>query len=356
MKILHCADLHLDSSLRSNLPTAKSRERKKEIVNAFCRLVDFAKKNKVTAVIIAGDLFDTNRMLLSTRDLVLGQIESCQDTDFLYLCGNHDAGKSLAACDLPKNLKLFNDRWTEYSYGNVSVLGVELTGENCRHIYGSLQLDKAKFNIVTMHGELSTASGEDAVNRFQLADKGIDYLALGHYHSYDSGALDKKGIWCYPGCLEGRGFDECGDKGFVLLEIAEDNSFKYDFVKHSVRNIAEIEVDISGISDTALMLNAIETAVDGLTADTMLKVVLKGGVSADARKDLEFFEKHLNDRFWFAKVRDNTHIELNPDDYKNDISLKGEFIRAVLSAGLAKEECDKVIECGLAALSGQEVL
>ncbi len=356
MKIIHCADLHLDSSLRSNLTATKSNERKKEIINAFCRLVEYAKAEKVTAVIIAGDLFDTNRMLLSTRDLVLGRIEACPETEFLYLCGNHDAGKALSKCDLPQNFKLFNDSWTEYSFGNVTITGAELTAENCRHIYGSLVLDKDKFNIVTLHGQLGTVSGEDAVNRLELADKGIDYLALGHYHSFDSGALGKKGIWCYSGCLEGRGFDECGEKGFVLLDIAEDNSFQYKFVKHSVRNIAEAEVDVSGISDASQMLNAIGLAVGDLSQDTMLKVVLTGGVPADARKDTEYFEKYLNSKFWFAKVKDGTYIELNPEDYKNDISLKGEFIRAVLSAGLSKEECDKVIQCGLAALSGQEVL
>ena len=39
MRIIHCADLHLDSKLESNLPTNKSRERKKEIIAAFCRMV-----------------------------------------------------------------------------------------------------------------------------------------------------------------------------------------------------------------------------------------------------------------------------------------------------------------------------
>ena len=53
-------------------------------------------------------------------------------------------------------------------------------------------------------------------------DLNIDYLALGHIHSYKCHKLDKRGVYCYSGCLEGRGFDECGDKGFVLLETEED--------------------------------------------------------------------------------------------------------------------------------------
>ena len=55
------------------------------------------------------------------------------------------------------------------------------------------------------------------------------------------------------------------------------------------------------------------------------------------------------------KIKDLTGIELKPEDYVNDISLKGEFIRKVMAEDLPQELRDRVIECGLAALSGQEV-
>lgn len=356
MKIIHCADLHLDSKLESNLPTAKSRERKKEIIMAFNRMVDYATENGVTAVIIAGDLFDTNRMLPTTRDMVLGKIAECRDTEFLYLCGNHDAGKALAECDLPENLKLFNDSWTTFEFGNVVITGVELNEENCRHIYGSLRLSPERFNIVTMHGQIDSASGVDKVNRNELADKGIDYLALGHYHTYRTGELGKNGVWCYSGCLEGRGFDECGDKGFVVLDIDEDNSYKAMFVKNSMRDIVEIECDITSVSDTSVMLQKIDTVTASVSADAMLKVVLVGKLPEDARKDIELFKKHLQESFWFAKIKDKTRIELRFEDYVNDVSLKGEFIRKALTSDMSEDEKNRIIECGLAALSGQEVL
>lgn len=355
MKIIHCADLHLDSKIESNLTLQKSRERKKEIIMAFCRMVDYARDNGVTAVIIAGDLFDTNRMLAATRSIILDKIAEQKDIDFLYLCGNHDAGKTLTEFDLPENLKLFSDKWQSYTYGNVNISGVELTEENCRYIYGSLSLPKDKFNIVTMHGEIGTASGVDAVNRTELSDKGINYLALGHYHKYTVGELGKSGVWAYSGCLEGRGFDECGDKGFILLDINDDGSFKYIFVKNSMRDIVERQCDISKAFDFADILKKIEAELSDVKPEAMVKVVLTGGLPIDAVKDIEYFKKHLSERFWFVKIKDKTHIELKYEDYVNDISLKGEFIRAAFAAGLPDEMRDRVIECGLAALSGQEV-
>lgn len=356
MKIIHCGDIHLDSKIESNLPAAKSRERKKEIVMAFCRMVDYAVENSVRAVIIAGDLFDSDRMLPSTKDIVLGKIKDCKDTDFLYLCGNHDAGKALAECELPDNLKLFSDCWTSYTYKNVVITGAELTTDNCRHIYGSLVLPQGCFNIVTMHGQLSSSSGEDMVNRTLLAEKGIDYLALGHYHSFDKGPIGKNGMWCYCGCLEGRGFDECGDKGFAVLDISDDGTYSHEFVKNSLRDIVEVECDITGLCDTAEILRKADADSARINENAMVKVVLTGNIPADTRKDTEYLKRHLNERFWFAKVNDKTRIELRPEDYENDISLKGEFIRQVKAAGLSEEICDRVIECGLAALSGQEVL
>ena len=154
MKIIHCADLHLDSKLESNLPPKKSNDRKKEIVMAFHRMVDYAVQNGVEAVIIAGDLFDTNRMQPATKDIVLGKITENSSVKFYYLCGNHDDGKSLLQGELPQNLYVFSDRWIQFELGNVVISGVELTEENRRHIYGGLMLDRSKFNIVTLHGDI----------------------------------------------------------------------------------------------------------------------------------------------------------------------------------------------------------
>ena len=41
--------------------------------------------------------------------------------------------------------------------------------------------------------------------------------------------------------------------------------------------------------------------------------------------------------------------------YKKDISLKGEFIRLVLSQDLPQEEQRQIITTGIKALSGEEV-
>lgn len=355
MKIIHCADIHLDSKIESNLPQSKSKQRKNEILLSFCDMVDFATSNEVTAVIIAGDLFDSDRISPITRDIVLNKIAKANSVDFLYLTGNHDAGKQLLLCDTPDNLKFFSDSWTSFDYGNVTVTGAVLTQENCRHIYSSLLLDQDRFNIVTLHGGLSSSSGEQSVNEGEISDRYIDYLALGHYHKYSFGTLGHRGEWCYSGCLEGRGFDECGDKGFVLLDI-DNNKLTKSFIKCSHRDILTVECDISGLNDSGSMLQKINDSLEGISDSAMVKVVLLGELPQNAAKDINLFLESLNKRFYFAKVADRTRLYIDPKEYMSDVSLKGEFIRLCLDSELDEESRSRIIECGLAALGGREVL
>lgn len=354
MKFIHCADIHLDSKIEANLPSAKSKERKREVLRSFLRLCEYAEKNGVTAVIIAGDLFDGEKISPVTRNAVLSEIADKGSVDFLYLCGNHDDAKPFGDAELPDNLKLFKDSWVSYRYGKTVITGAELTGENYRSIYGGLCLKPDDINIVTMHGQVSSSVGEDCIVLNELASHNIDYLALGHIHSYRESKLDGRGKWCYSGCLEGRGFDECGDKGFVMLEVDE-NGVTSEFIKFNTRAVAEVECDISGLSDFSDILKKIKVDTSHLDASSMVKVVLTGSVPTDAKKDVEYFAKELSESFYFAKVKDSTRLEINPEDYMYDISLKGEFIRLALSSGLDGEQLDRVIECGLAALKGMEV-
>jgi exonuclease SbcD len=67
----------------------------------------------------------------------------------------------------------------------------------------------------------SSKDKTEVISLKELKNKAIDYLALGHIHSYKMEQLDSRGVYCYPGCLEGRGFDECVNTVlyFLILRI-----------------------------------------------------------------------------------------------------------------------------------------
>ena len=108
MKIIHCADLQLDSKMTANLSKEQAKERKMEILRTFSRMVEYAKNNQVKAIIIAGDLFDTRTVSATARNLVRDMINQNSDIDFLYLKGNHDYDSFLAKLEYHCQCSTYN--------------------------------------------------------------------------------------------------------------------------------------------------------------------------------------------------------------------------------------------------------
>lgn len=365
MRIIHCADLHLDSRMNANLTKEKARERQAELLNTFEKMMDYAVLHRVDAIIIAGDLYDTKNISAAARNTVREAIMRNPDIDFYYLKGNHDAESFLSNLEeMPENLKLFDSSWTTYAAdkaGRIMITGAELCKENAVSIYNELTLDMEKCNIVVLHGqeaEHAARDGAEVISLRSLRNKGIDYLALGHIHSYKYEELDARGHYCYPGCLEGRGFDECGEHGFVLLDIdGETRKFRQEFIPLAARQLYALDVDITDCMTTADIAGRIRaTLADaGLDAASLVKLVLKGSVDVECEKNIELLTKQFQDRYYFLKIDDESRLDVDYAMFALDESLKGEFVRTVMAAeGLADEEKAAIVRYGIQALAGEE--
>lgn len=358
MKIIHCADIHLDSKMESNLTKEQAKERKNEILMTFFDMVDYAEENNVEAIIIAGDLFDSKRVSVTTKNLVYDCIISNPKIDFLYLSGNHDSDNFISEMkEKPSNLKLFSNEWTIYKYDEVSIYGAELSQDNSISLYNTLIPEKSETNIVVLHGQESKYENKDKteiINIANLKNRYIDYLALGHIHSYKCEKLDNRGVYCYCGCLEGRGFDECGEKGFVLLN-ARQGKISHEFIKFAKRSLYEIHVDISGKDTTSEVLEAVNHELSGISEDSLVKIILEGRVNIDSERDIAYLLQKLSANFYFVKIYDQTKLAIHIEDYQYDISLKGEFIRLVMGTRLSQKDKEQIIINGIHALSGEEI-
>lgn len=358
MKIIHCSDLHLDSKMEANLDKEKSKQRKNEILLSFQNMIQYAKENDVKIIIIAGDLFDKSKISVKVKNLVKDAIISNSNIEFIYLKGNHDE-ENFVEGNIPPNLKLFNKyNWTSYRYDNIVITGIEFGKIDNYEIYKTLMLNQNDLNIVVLHGqETSYADKKDKaeiINLKELKNKNIDYLALGHIHKYKKETLDNRGIYCYSGCLEGRGFDECGDKGFVLLDI-QDDKINTEFIKNSQRNLEEVKVDISDTMTTTEVEAKIDEQVKNVPKSSLVKIILTGKVDIESERDIDYLLKIYNDEFYFLKIYDKTALKINYLDYENTASLKGEFIRTVLKEDIPEEEKKEIIMTGIRALSGEEL-
>ena len=366
MRLIHCADLHLDSAMTTHLSPDKTKERKNELLGTYLRMIDYAKDNGINAILIAGDMFDKKAVSKTTLETVYGSIVNSREIDFYYLKGNHDSAFFVPSDrEIPENLKLFSEEWTTYDLfddGNrkITLTGLELNAYNSNHIYSTLSLEAKNYNIVTLHGQLMANQAKndaEVISLKELHNKNINYLALGHIHKYQEGQLPPAGRYCYPGCLEGRGFDEYGDHGFVLLDIDEKTfEVTYTFKPFAKRTIEELKVDISGCMTTSDMLNVIETKVRGNHRDNLAKIVLIGEVDVDCEKNLDLILERFKDGFYYLRVADETKKIINHDQYMFDKSLRGEFVRLLEGDNtLTEDEKVAIVRCGLQVLKGEPV-
>ncbi|MBO6129911.1 MAG: DNA repair exonuclease [Pseudobutyrivibrio sp.] len=360
MKIIHCADLHLDSKMESNLDKEQASLRRIELVETYERMVEYAKDNDVRAILIAGDLFDKTHIRKDVKKRVVEQIVNAPEIDFYYLKGNHDRCDFMeeGIDDIPSNFHMFNsDGWTSYQCDAVTITGMELNSSNASTMAQRLVLDSAATNIVMLHGQQSDYEGRDGaeiINITSLKGKFIDYLALGHIHKYIYEQLDDRGVYCYPGCLEGRGFDETGDKGFVLMEI-ENGEITSEFIPFALRRLHEINVEVTA----DMNLQAVATKARELLLDVdeqdLVKFVITGEREMDDELDIIRFVRLFENKYYFVKCYDRTKTLIDYDSFKYDKSLKGEFVRIVQAQDMDEDEKAKIIEIGIRAIMGEDL-
>lgn len=364
MKIIHCADIHLDSRMHSVYEPGRARERRNEILNSFCRMVEYASENHVSAILICGDLFDTNNVSALTASTVRKCIENHPEISFYYIRGNHDEDAFLAGLEVrPDNLFTFEQGFCRFSLGEsdrINLYGAELNGDDKTSLLSSFCADASGVNLAMLHGQECEGTSElqDSLDLRLLRGKNIDYLALGHVHAPKRERLDDRGIYAYCGCLEPRGFDEPGEHGFVILDINEETGAVSDtFVPFATRHMWEVKVDVTDAEDTIDVLNRIRVAIreTDISERDLVKIFLVGSFNVETEIETDFIITALKEDFYAFRVEDNTTPYIDYEKYRMDESLKGEFVRLCMNENLDEHARGEILHLGLTAIFGGEV-
>jgi len=354
LKIIHCADLHLASALETSLSAEKARERRNELMIQFSQMIRYAKQEGVRAILIAGDLFDSAAVPTRVAKRVFDMMTAAEDILFFYLRGNHDC---VGIVPEGENILVVpqDGTWVYYDMDQVTVALCDVP-EGMENTAESLVLSPERVNIAVLHGD-ARPSGKSVGTDFAMPDfagKNIDYLALGHYHSYRVGTLDDRGVYCYSGCLEGRGFDECGQKGFVMLDV-EGNSLSHTFIPFSKRTLHSADVDVTGCTNMQQLEQVLFSALSEISEEDMVRVTLIGSLPADMDRDMDYLASLLQSKFYASRLHDHTGIVIDPQEYADDLSLKGLFVNHVLQSELEEDEKQRVLSLGLHLMLGGEV-
>ena len=362
MRILHAADLHLDSAFAA-LSSDRARQRRRESRDILNALADLARQEKVDLVLLPGDLFDGERVYPETVEQLKLSLQKMTCPVFISP-GNHDpysARSPYAKEDWPENVYIF--RTEELTSVALPQLGCVVHGaaftqqhRETEALEGFAVGDDGQIHLLCLHGAVNEPDSEYGnLSRTQIARSGIDYLALGHIHQYSGAQKEGKSVWVYPGCPEGRGFDETGDKGAVLVDI-DSGAVEVRFVPLCRRRYRIINVDVTGSSP----MDALERVMPETAADDICRVIFTGELGGQGI-DLRAMEEDLAHRFYALELRDETRVAQDIWHGAGEDSLRGLFLselRARYDAAENEEEKNTIISAvrfGLAALDGRDI-
>ena len=187
-------------------------------------------------------------------------------------------------------------------------------------------------------------------------DKPIDYFALGHIHSYSKEPAGR-GFAVYSGCLEPRGYDETGLKGFVRIDTGVLNKAEsVSFVPYSKRIAYSLKVDVSDCSSKMQVTDKAKAVLSLLevTDLDMVEFYLVGDVAEENVFSTEEIKQQLSPLLFDVKIKDKTKVKIDLEQLLSTPSLKAEFVKVAME--IEDEEMrNKVIRYGLNALNGEEV-
>ena len=248
LKLLHCADLHLDAVLSNSVRTSQQEYISSETevllrdapLLALQNIAKIAVEENVDLVAIAGDLFNMNDEAAKNdwvRSHLLDFFKTLQKNN-IHACvvvGNHDPLRYIAEISnsWPKNVHLFNNKKPETFIIDhvdypISVHGVSYESAHEERNLASMFPDKTigNFNIGLLHtnvGNINHANYAPSDIK-TLCSFGYDYFALGHIHKREE--LCEFPMVGYSGNHQGFSAkpSETEPKGVMLIEIKSPDS------------------------------------------------------------------------------------------------------------------------------------
>ena len=223
LKILHSADWHLDS------PFASFSEEQRQFLKAAQRqipekIAGICRENRCDLLLLAGDLFD-GPWTRDTMELTAKALADC-GCPVMISPGNHDPWGP--GCpwlqNWPSNVHIFSQNLESVLLKdlNCRVYGAGFSSMDSESLLKDFHAeDEDVFKIGVFHGDPTNVNScYNPVTSAEIRQSGLDYLALGHVHSL--GGLEVESTVCgWPGCPMGRGWDELGAKGCLMVTISD---------------------------------------------------------------------------------------------------------------------------------------
>ena len=295
-KFIHCSDLHIDSPFKgfSSVENSLVEALRKSTYQAFQNIVELALKEKVEAVLIAGDIYDGAEKSLEAQLKFRHGLQKLSDKgiDTFIVHGNHDPLDGWSnSLEWPARVHIF-------SGAQMECLPVERNGVVKAHVYGisypkrDVTENLAKkfsrgngegFAIGLLHSNVGSQSGHDNYAPCSMDDliaAKMDYWALGHIHRFRILRESNPAV-VYSGNSQARHMRESGEKGCCLITLNENADPLIQFIPVDAVRYNQGEVDLSGTVTLEEVIHAVRSKCEYFSdqtkqRDVFIDLSLKG--------------------------------------------------------------------------------
>jgi DNA repair protein SbcD/Mre11 len=316
IKIIHTADVHLDASYRFLGDRGEAQRRR--VRETFAKICRLAVQDDYDALLISGDLFDTNSVSDESARWAASQLA---DTGIpVLICpGTHDRldGRSVYQrpnLHWPQNVHVFMGE--EYSRQplpdlSLTVYAAPNTSQRSRRspLHGMSRNGSTRWEIAMAHGSvIIPGKVEDTdypIRRDEIEATGLDYVALGHWHSwgdYTTGRVQA----VYPGSPERLAFS--GGRGSIACVTLNEGSVAVERLDIGVRKMEDAEVSITGVRDDEEIRRRIAEMAD---PELAIRVALTGVCGPGYRPDVSALLNELSEHFFHLQIGNHSHPSLS---------------------------------------------
>ena len=357
LKIIHAADFHLDSPFAS-LTEEQAALRRREQRQLLASLAEAARGADI--VLLPGDLLDSGVCHTETVEALEGFLNALPGKVFIAP-GNHDYYAPESPWDrmeLRAGIHIFTSpqpEAVEIPELGCTVWGAAFTSPRSAGKLRAVRAVGEGLQLMLLHGDVGGGMGYCPIAEEEIAASGLKYLALGHVHACSGLRRSGDTFWAYPGCLMGRGFDETGEKGYLTLELDEEDC-RAEFHPLPSRRYEILSVDVTGAESLA---DAVGAALPEDGQKHIYRVLLRGQWPEKPRT--EALAEALADRCFRLEVRDETRLLTEIWEGAGEDTLRGSFLRVLKKKYDAAPEEERAritlaARYGLAALDYREDL
>lgn len=377
MKLIHTSDIHLDASFAAaGLPPAFGNRRRQAIRDVFHGILERAVAWPADAVLIAGDLFEQERVSRDTVAFLRREFERVRPVPVFIAPGNHDPygpSSPYATEAWPANVFIFSrPEWSAHPLKHLplTVHGFAFDGiEISNNPFDSLHPPSdGRIHVAVGHGSERghQPPGKESYAAFDAAEaaaEGLHYLALGHFHAMTPIEGPFATRIYYSGSPEGFGFRETGDRHYLEIEIDENNpgNMQVRPVRSSKTLYASHLLDCGELNDAQQIIDAIRAMAGPPPPDRVLRVTLTGACPAELRAAFPAVADALARDIEYLDLVDETGPAEDFDLLSSENTSLGEFIRRMNKQiedapdDSLREMLNRAREVGLAAWRGRDV-